>query len=234
MKKKNMYTLLMLSVTATFCAYLESAAPSFYPSVRADDQLADGGQLFKLLQRATHMLKLMDKSGMLVIPSDIQCQDNSVRWAETTFYTTQMIMCIDHLCMHKNIEPLLCTWSALIFSKSQHKAAIVQEFTKAMLVLMYASLQHHFSRSQAAVLVRSSYDVKTLDSLSLEELLVILDLLVDEIPEFLEKLELNNQELSWQAWAKKYWLVAPFTALMVGIKVYLSYITTHTVPAVGG
>lgn len=201
---------------------------------RIDEQITDEGHLFKRLQRATHMLKLMDKSGQLIIPSDIQCQENSVRWSETTFYTMQMIMCIDHLCMYKTIEPLLYTWSALIFSKAHNRPAIVQEFTKALLVLIYASLQHHFSLSSDAVLIRSSYDIKTLDTLSLEELLAILDLLVDEIPDFLEKLELNNQQLTWQEWAKKYWLVAPLTAAMVGIKVYLSYLTTHNVPKAGG
>lgn len=246
MNKKKIYCLIIATVGSVLAAHdrqnniavkialtLKTSVPEKALRYR-EDQPADESHLLKRLQRATHMLKVMDKSGTLIIPSDIECQENSVRWSDSTFYTMQMIMCIDHLCMYKTIEPLLCTWSSLIFSNARNRTAIIQEFAKAMLVLMHASLQHRFSSSQDTVLMRSSYDIKTLDSLSLEELLAILDLLVDEIPEFLEKLELTNETLTWHDWIKKYWLIAPLTAAMVGIKIYLSYSTTHAVAKIGG
>jgi len=56
----------------------------------------------------------------------------------------------------------------------------------------------------------------------LEEVLDILDLLVEELPEFLEKYELNS-DITWRSWVKKYWILVPVAATAFGIKIYLTY-----------
>lgn len=196
--------------------------------VSAHNFSEDSTQFLKRLQQAVRILNLMEKAGSLVIPLDVECQERSLRWCNTTFYSMQMVMCIDHLCMQKKLEPLFCVWSSLVFSKQHKESLLIHEFTKVVLVLIYASLQEHFTLAHEELLVRASLDMKNLDALTLEELLVILDLLVDEIPDFLEKVELTNHQLSWGDWAKKYWLIAPVSAVIAGIKIYLSYLATQT------
>ncbi len=191
------------------------------------EEPTDSVASLKRLQQALHVLNLMEKAGTLVIPLDLECQERALSWCDTTFHSTQMVMCIDHLCIQKKLEPLFCVWSSLIFSKHLKKSVLLHEFTKAVIVLLYASLKEHFAVVEQKVLMRASFEMKHLDTLSLEELLVILDLLVDEIPDFLEKIELTNQTLTWHEWAKKYWLIAPVSAVIAGIKIYLSYLVTY-------
>lgn len=60
---------------------------------------------------------------------------------------------------------------------------------------------------------------KGVDQVQVEEVLQMLDMILAELPVFIEKYELNSG-LSWQEWKKKYWLLAPAGGLILGLKIY--------------
>lgn len=60
---------------------------------------------------------------------------------------------------------------------------------------------------------------KNVDQVQVEEVLQVLDIILKELPVFIEKYELNSS-LSWKEWKKKYWLLAPAGGLILGIKCY--------------
>lgn len=60
---------------------------------------------------------------------------------------------------------------------------------------------------------------KNVDQVQVGEVLQMLDMILAELPVFIEKYELNSG-LSWQEWKKKYWLLAPAGGLILGLKIY--------------
>ncbi len=208
--------------------FIEITVPIYGHCLRAADHVtADSFFILKRLQEAVHVLGLLEKNGNLIIPVTIECRERSIYWCNATFSTMHMVMCIDHICMQGSLEPLKLFWNSLLFARNPRSSIIVQEFTKAIVVLMYACVNKKKYLQSEEIIFRNSLEVKDLDSLSLEEMLTILDLLVKEVPDFLEKIEINNTNLSWNDWFKKYWLVAPLTGVFVGMKIYLSYLATQ-------
>ncbi|MFT6765491.1 MAG: hypothetical protein ACJAZS_000369 [Alteromonas naphthalenivorans] len=65
-------------------------------------------------------------------------------------------------------------------------------------------------------------DKASLNPDELEEILNALDLIVEELPVFLEQYELASN-LSWKEWKKKYWLLAPIGAGVLTLKFYFRF-----------
>ena len=88
---------------------------------------------------------------------------------------------------------------------------------KKMLVLwLFLSLSHTQTLHDAPE--------KNIDSMQVKEVLETLDMILEELPAFVEKYELNS-ELSWKEWKKKHWLLAPVGALILGAKFYFVLIS---------
>lgn len=60
---------------------------------------------------------------------------------------------------------------------------------------------------------------KNVDQVQVEEVIKVLDMILAELPVFIEKYELNSN-LSWAEWKKKYLFLAPAGAIILSIKVY--------------
>jgi len=62
-------------------------------------------------------------------------------------------------------------------------------------------------------------DSKNVDPVKVEEVLKMLDMILAELPLFIDQYELNS-ELTWSEWKKKYWLLAPVGAAILTLKFY--------------
>ncbi len=65
-----------------------------------------------------------------------------------------------------------------------------------------------------------------INQLPIAEVLNAIDMLVTELPPFLEKYEFNSK-MSWKAWLRKYWWVLPIFGGWFGLKVLLSLQRPH-------
>jgi hypothetical protein len=59
-----------------------------------------------------------------------------------------------------------------------------------------------------------------ISQLPIAEVLNAIDMLVNELPPFIEKYELNSQ-ITWKNWLKKYWWVPPVFGIWFGLKILL-------------
>lgn len=60
---------------------------------------------------------------------------------------------------------------------------------------------------------------KNVDQVQVEEVIKMLDMILAELPVFIDKYELNSN-LSWAEWKKKYGLIAPAGAIILSVKIY--------------
>ena len=143
---------------------------------------------------------------------------------ENQYFFDPIIISALHLaCTKKTAVPLRTAWHDLIAYKHMHSARFVPEFAGAVMCILHkVLLAHGIDKSPIeSFFVRVSKDA-SLDSIPLEELLDVLDLLLDEIPRLVEKYELN-EPLTWRKWARKHWLLAPIACTALGIKIYLIF-----------
>jgi hypothetical protein len=61
-----------------------------------------------------------------------------------------------------------------------------------------------------------------LDQLPIAELLNAIDMLTQELPQFLEKYEFHSN-LTWKEWLKKYWWIPPIIITWFGLKVLVEF-----------
>jgi len=95
----------------------------------------------------------------------------------------------------------------------------LKEFlTLTFIVGKYIILEHHNRISIQQII--EVYD--KINELPIEEILHAIDLITEQLPAIVEEYELNNKEISWQQWFKKYWWTLPIVAIIVGGKIILS------------
>ncbi len=81
------------------------------------------------------------------------------------------------------------------------------------LIVLFLGVMPHNVRSENMI------PEKNVDQVQVEEVLKMLDIILKELPIFIEKYELNSN-LSWEEWKRKYWLLAPAGTIILGVKFY--------------
>lgn len=135
------------------------------------------------------------------------------------FYTMQVAAIIQHSCEEKKLEKLFFLWHELQQYKYSNDTQIIKEFT-LFLTLLLQEIESYFSKKEQHELIVLN---KKLENSSLEEILALLDVLVEELPKFLEKYEIDSK-MSWKVWLKKYWLIAPIAGAALILRAYLTYV----------
>lgn len=143
---------------------------------------------------------------------------------EIVFTHERIIWCIEHIEKYHSLAPFLEVWEDLTHYQLVRDKTVLREFTY-LLFYLYKDVVHQevFLRSEKqnletleSILIKAP----SLEKAELEEILDVLDILVDELPAFIEQYELASN-LTWQQWLKKYWLIAPVAAAILVLKIYL-------------
>lgn len=82
--------------------------------------------------------------------------------------------------------------------------------------LLFFSINTSILRCSADVKIQD----KSIDAVKLEEIILMLDTILLELPAFVETYELNSS-LTWDEWKKKYWFIAPVGTVLLVLKFYL-------------
>lgn len=178
---------------------------------------------FYHLKRVTHAVELLKKLNAekeIPIHFDYTVNEKRLLLEECVFEEPHIISLIQIIANKRNIRSLISTWKALLRYKYIQNDSIMREFT-LLLCLLY---NHVLKVYQVDEFIRSEkmhHGGAQLDTMALEEVLDMLDILVDELPGFIQKYELDS-ELTWKGWMRKYWLVAPVAFSALCLKVYLS------------
>jgi hypothetical protein len=96
-------------------------------------------------------------------------------------------------------------------------------FTHGYLLTLFSACNHVLKEAQATAdtKIKPVYAYDDMSNASLEQLLDAIDSIIDTLPDILEKYELNNMELTWKMWFRKYWWAPMFIGASIFLKLWI-------------
>jgi hypothetical protein len=175
----------------------------------------------KRLERSIYFFDTCLQRGLLKVPLEYEQQEKDLVIKGINFTQKNIISTIKQMTKKKSFKPLLNIWRRLISYKHIHDATIIKEFTALVIYILHTNaidcgcqlsdpLRYNLRANHA------------LTTMPLEEVLDILDLLVDELPEFFDRYELDS-EMTWRSWAKTYGVITAVAGAALGLRIYLMY-----------
>lgn len=180
------------------------------------------------LKAPVALLVKLHKKRLLSIANGLAVKDKQVLFQGFLFRNERLKKTIEQFCFKKKLDVILKLWINIGHYQYLDDPTIVKEFAVLVLTFLYSTVEKIVPNISFEVSSKSRlFSEHHFETLSLEEVLDILDILVDELPEFLEKYEFGS-DISWQEWLKKYWLIAPLALAAFLLRIYLTG-QTHTV-----
>lgn len=184
-------------------------------------------EINEILMRFYHLKRLAPFITLLknletkaIIPFDAL---STLEISQLKLETTPVLYALDSLQQDQTFQEFFILWDILNQYIYLKDTRIIIEYTKALYYLFYITIKH---LSHENLLLQNQItkcaNLEQLHAMPLADILNLLDIMVEELPYFLEKTELNSK-LTWKEWVKKYWLIAPISALILSIRVYLIY-----------
>ena len=178
---------------------------------------------FYYLHRIETSIKYLTKinySPSLLSSLDYHEDFHKVHLKNKTYLNPYIIKTIQKIEEDKSLVPLLFVWKKLRHYQYLEDSNILLEFSSLLVYLLSESIKinNPINYEQKKIMVV----IDTLDSMDLEDILNTLDILVEELPVFLEKYEFDS-EMNWKEWGKKFAIPATLSAIVIGIKIYMSW-----------
>lgn len=122
-----------------------------------------------------------------------------------------------------SFKPLFNLWHGLSRYKYIQNDIVSSNFARFITHLLHNTATHHATHLKQIVDDEKAFmPLEQLQDMPLEDILNLLDVLVEELPDFLAKNEISST-MKWKDWIKKYWLIAPISTIILGIRVYMIY-----------
>jgi hypothetical protein len=128
--------------------------------------------------------------------------------------------------MNASLKPLLF----LLREVKQYRQLQDEPFIRELLLLIliiYKNILAQAANDNTEAITKSALTTiveisSTIDQLPIAELLNTIDMLVEELPAFLEKYEFNST-MTWKKWLRRYWWVPPIIIGWFGLKILLKF-----------
>ena len=174
------------------------------------------------LKRVTPVLKLledMEMKKLLDFNFSYKVGEEKLTIDGSDFFQKHIISLIQLVNSNKSIGPIISTWHGFLRYKYMDNEASLKEFCIFIFILLSQEAENH---KWGSFFEKKKHNLsRPLQDMPLEELLDILDILVDELPGFIERYELDG-EMDWKKWGRKYWLLAPAAFAALCLKIYLN------------
>jgi hypothetical protein len=123
-----------------------------------------------------------------------------------------------------SFKPIFILWQGINRYKYIEDQEVCSEFARFVTHLIHSTATHHATRQCSGVFIEGKgfLPIDQLHEMPLEDILNLLDVLVEELPNFLKENEITP-DTNWKEWFKKYWLIGPLKTAIFGISVYLMY-----------
>ncbi len=215
------YTILLIALCCIGApVYADVPAVFNYESVSLEDTL----KRFYIIQRIDPFIHVITKikSEFWIFPTPFFDYDK-VHYDGVLFSNEYILSLIDVLKKEQSIVPILHTWAELKRYKYLHDSEMVKEFMQLIFIVTRYSLKHQCTVVlEDDLFAKNVYFLDAIEKLSLDQILDILDVLVEDLPAFIQRYELNSS-MTWKQWLDKYWLVGPLAGTAFLIKVYIDY-----------
>lgn len=125
---------------------------------------------------------------------------------EKKFNNLKLNLCLENLQKNKNISHLIEIISDVKHFKYIQDKNFIEEFSKLIFIV-----SQNISQSKKIKNLN-------LDEKDIENILNAIDIIAEELPELLEKYELDS-ELKWKQWFNKYWWAPPIIVGILSFKI---------------
>lgn len=176
------------------------------------------------LHKSIYFLSRLDQQHYCYNPCNYIEQQNSLQLESTIFSHPTICNYIKQAINSQSLRPILL----LLKYTEQTLNAQSDHFLHETLILIFVihkhilfneCAQHHHpikkSTLETIIMINN-----IISQLPIAEVLNAIDMLVNELPPFIEKYELNSQ-ITWKNWLKKYWWVPPVFGVWFGLKILL-------------
>lgn len=132
--------------------------------------------------------------------------------------------CVNKIKKEKNLCGLFSYWHKIItYSIETNDTSFVEFATLICKLCMLIKIKTIYPPSKAQSALDTIIAMGNLiDQLPISEILNTIDMLVNELPAFLEKYEFNSA-MTWKIWLKRYWWIPPVVIVWFGLKILLNF-----------
>lgn len=182
------------------------------------------------LAKSNACLSLLTQHNYSFKPCNCLCKNDCIQIDSALFFNKKIIKCIEEIESTTSLKPILQ------LSQNINDYAFVQDhqFMRELFLLLFtiqkqillqkcAEKPDILKKNTLATILEIS---EKINQLPIAEILNAIDMLVTELPPFLEKYEFHSQ-MSWKDWLKKYWWVPPIFGSWFTLKILLSLQRPH-------
>jgi hypothetical protein len=178
----------------------------------------------KCLTASTYFLSRLHKQNYRYKPCNIIVHKDYIQIDATLFFHHKMRTCLHEVLRIHSLQPILLLLQEI---KSYHylqDSLLIHEFFLLIFTVHKQILFHECEESPHS-LKKSTFETileisEKINRLPIAEILNAIDMLINELPPFLEKYEFNSK-ISWKDWLKKYWWVPPIFGGWFALKILL-------------
>jgi hypothetical protein len=180
--------------------------------------------------RSLDFLSLLDEQQYCFKLCDCVRDTHCIQIDATRFFNPQVKSCIQKIRTTQSLKPVI---SLLRKTKNNYPHYNKQLLHEIFLLIFAIHKQIFLEKYQDKPQAFKKVDLNTIleiseriNQLPIAEVLNAIDMLITELPPFLEKYEFNSK-ISWKEWLKKYWWVPPIFGGWFALKVLLSLQRPH-------
>jgi hypothetical protein len=178
----------------------------------------------KRLAQSVHFLSLLDRQEYDYKPCNIIKQRVSIQIDSISFFHHKINKCIHSMLLSASLKPLLLLLKEIRQYQHLDDEQLMHELLLLVFTVHKQIIWHECEDNGHSLKTITLNDIiiisEKINQLPIAEVLNAIDMLVTELPPFLEKYEFNSK-ISWKAWLKKYWWVPPAFGIWFSLKILL-------------
>lgn len=189
------------------------------------DDIVTYSYYIKRLSESTYFLSRLCKHNYYYKPCNVITQEDFVQIESVLFLHHRTKACLQSMIQTKSLQPIL-----LLLQDTRHYYYLQDSSFMYELFLLIFTIHKQIIFNECEenphVLKHITLDTileisERINQLPIAEVLNAIDMLVKELPPFLEKYEFHST-ITWKAWFKKYWWVPPVFGAWFGLRILLS------------
>lgn len=183
----------------------------------------------KCLAFSTYYLSRLDEHNYSYNLCNCIDKNTCIQIDSTSFTDKKIRCCIQNMCKTSSLKPLLT-----LLKKARLHCYDNTQFSEELFLLLFTVhkqilMQECDEKEQTLKTISLTTIIELgekINQLPIAEVLSAIDMLITELPPFLEKYEFNST-ISWKKWIKKYWWVPPIVGGWFTLRVLLNFQRSH-------
>lgn len=137
-----------------------------------------------------------------------------------------ILSCSRIMAQTESLDPLLELWEDVLQYKYIQDELFMHEFTQLVLCT-YADLSAYYAHATQKDPSNTAFELYHLiDTLPLNEILDVIDIIAHDLPPLLEKYEFDSN-ITWRDWLRKYWWAPPLIVATLAVRILLTIETKY-------